>query len=448
MTSRLMKRRLIAVAAAAVVAASGSATSFAAEVHGSVNQLGRLFGAGWGDGYHACESSGFRLGADLPPKSYSQRNRGPSRIKRAAQTFYDHFDAGRSYRPCDDVFCDSAPLIINGSQVIQQPKGWTPSQVTEDPGAPSVPTPAPRPVPAQPERIEIPSPVVPPAPELDQATKNVDQPPRSVSQPERRRGRLPKVTKKIETPPAVVATAKPVRPAAPVTAPRPEFELIEAVAAAARHRQLDVDRYGPDGTLISTTPHDIDPVHPGYDYASRTQRLLREALGDNFVMPKRAKRTRVATEPRTPSQAPAKRSASIESPSKPAAALVMPGLAVTQNPPSIKPESVKRRPESVKRPASAVVRIEEVVDRRPSYARQLPEFTVKREAGSSAAGSYAETPLAFDLPAPDEAIRIATSDAHRDANDRVSSGQSLPRPAVELAERPPRAGSPVIRQPH
>ncbi len=45
-----------------------------AETPSKLQQLGRLIGAGWGDGYHACKCSGNRPCADLPPRPYCYGN--------------------------------------------------------------------------------------------------------------------------------------------------------------------------------------------------------------------------------------------------------------------------------------------------------------------------------------------------------------------------------------
>ncbi|MFG0289650.1 MAG: hypothetical protein ACF8CQ_15830 [Rhodopirellula sp. JB044] len=44
----------------------------------TVQRSGRLCGCGWGDGYHACHSSGVRPLADLPPRSYAARTGTPA----------------------------------------------------------------------------------------------------------------------------------------------------------------------------------------------------------------------------------------------------------------------------------------------------------------------------------------------------------------------------------
>ncbi len=91
---------------------------------------GRLYGVYWGDGYHACASSGIRPGADLPPKSYSARHRSGSRVAREGilhrigATYYDRFDAANARAcgspGCGSGACDCGPVtVIHGSQVIQ-----------------------------------------------------------------------------------------------------------------------------------------------------------------------------------------------------------------------------------------------------------------------------------------------------------------------------------------
>ena len=53
------------------------------------DQTGRLLGIGWGDGYHGCYGSGFRPGADRPPRSsHATRGRGVG----YGNTYYDRFD--------------------------------------------------------------------------------------------------------------------------------------------------------------------------------------------------------------------------------------------------------------------------------------------------------------------------------------------------------------------
>ena len=114
---------LVASIAAAMFANSVNAGGFE-----PIQRLGRHCGFGWGDGYHACKDSGFRPGADLPPRSYHKqffnaRAFGASCAPGsacAATSFYDQFDAAANLRPrgygaggygvggCDSGSCDSS----------------------------------------------------------------------------------------------------------------------------------------------------------------------------------------------------------------------------------------------------------------------------------------------------------------------------------------------------
>ncbi len=72
-----------------------------------LQRLGRCLGVGWGDGYHACDSSGCRPGADLPPeglpgfaaKQYRYLSRGyPATLSDApAGSGYHGADLGLQY---------------------------------------------------------------------------------------------------------------------------------------------------------------------------------------------------------------------------------------------------------------------------------------------------------------------------------------------------------------
>ena len=116
-----------------------SCTSMAmAQMPRPIQRLGRLHGVGWGDGYHACQSSGVRPLADLPARSQVRAKGGP------LMTFYDQFDAANSKAKgscsgcssCDfgGCNCDDAPTwspsdrsvtgtktIVNGSTVAVVP---------------------------------------------------------------------------------------------------------------------------------------------------------------------------------------------------------------------------------------------------------------------------------------------------------------------------------------
>ncbi len=77
-----------------------------------VQRLGRLLGVGWGDGYHSCADSGFRPGANMPPRSYhKQFNHQPScggfglNGTVDGHTFYDHFDSASRCQSCRGAGC-------------------------------------------------------------------------------------------------------------------------------------------------------------------------------------------------------------------------------------------------------------------------------------------------------------------------------------------------------
>ena len=67
-----------------------------------IDRTGRYFGYGYGDGYHGCYGSGFRPGADLPPKSSHATRR---RNRWQGNTYYDRFDNQRLVETCDGS-CD------------------------------------------------------------------------------------------------------------------------------------------------------------------------------------------------------------------------------------------------------------------------------------------------------------------------------------------------------
>lgn len=78
--ARIMTRKHWPAASKTVLLATlfgGSLCGAAATVFAgnpvSVDRVGRIFGFGWGDGYHACRDSGCRPGADLPPQGYADQ---------------------------------------------------------------------------------------------------------------------------------------------------------------------------------------------------------------------------------------------------------------------------------------------------------------------------------------------------------------------------------------
>ncbi len=106
-----------------------------AQVPRPLERLGRLYGVYWGDGYHACDCSGVRPLADLPPSSARatavsrQLPIGPAH--RRGATFYDRFDASHrsncSSAACDSGQCDAGGWTTDSHDVGQfgadQPSG-------------------------------------------------------------------------------------------------------------------------------------------------------------------------------------------------------------------------------------------------------------------------------------------------------------------------------------
>lgn len=114
---------------AAVVGIASTFPTFAsAQLPKPLDRTGRVLGFGWGDGYHTCTDSKIRLGANLPPKSFTAGHRfqhATARnglIRQVGSTFYDQFDAsnGRSCDGCGPQACDGAPITwIHGSHVTR-----------------------------------------------------------------------------------------------------------------------------------------------------------------------------------------------------------------------------------------------------------------------------------------------------------------------------------------
>lgn len=109
------------------------ATTGSADQPRPIERLGRWSGYGWSDGYHGCESSGLRLAADLPPRSfaatYGHREKSCDTGKcnaagcdRCGATFYDRFDAAnagvRHGSGCDPVGCDAVGCDTVGCDAV------------------------------------------------------------------------------------------------------------------------------------------------------------------------------------------------------------------------------------------------------------------------------------------------------------------------------------------
>ncbi len=121
--------RVAAVAAIAFGTVAGftferrNVTTAGEPIHGQrkpIERLGRWSGYGWGDGYHACEASGSRIAADLPPRTYSSTFGSHTKAAKAGcqncanhgVTFYDRFDAanaGGCDATCDSIGGDDYP---------------------------------------------------------------------------------------------------------------------------------------------------------------------------------------------------------------------------------------------------------------------------------------------------------------------------------------------------
>ncbi|MDG2219819.1 MAG: hypothetical protein P8L85_00450 [Rubripirellula sp.] len=144
-----------------------------------LRQAARWAGYGWGDGYHACESSEYRFGENLPPRLPARQGIGHHLHKqgkykqRFGATYYDHFDAGSHHFQSPAANCDGAcdaTLIqepnhllspeIDGPPITQSPITQSPSlppalqsdpfstmanlALTKDKKQPIRPTPPPR----------------------------------------------------------------------------------------------------------------------------------------------------------------------------------------------------------------------------------------------------------------------------------------------------------------
>lgn len=147
-----------------------------AQIPRPIERLGRLHGVGWGDGYHACKSSGICLTNDLPPKSATKLS-GNLR----GNTFYDHFDRGHC-DGCDSTYAVSGRSVMDGPMMIQPPvsqsypsmQGRVPETRQPTPATePKQPTPAAKPKKAkQPKPADIPA----PTPELPETAEELPTP--------------------------------------------------------------------------------------------------------------------------------------------------------------------------------------------------------------------------------------------------------------------------------
>tara|TARA_R110002049_G_scaffold305056_3_gene501110 strand:- start:68724 stop:69962 length:1239 start_codon:yes stop_codon:yes gene_type:complete len=155
MSASRIKRRwlraVIAAATTAVVTTAATALPAPADSPEPLQRLGRFVGAGWGDGYHACESSGFRPVSNLPPRSFYQQFgntngcqggtcAGEKGCATAIAAFYSHSGDcdGNScdQNGCDALGCDvmpmhsTSPASVQASPAVIQP--WSMPQPPVD----------------------------------------------------------------------------------------------------------------------------------------------------------------------------------------------------------------------------------------------------------------------------------------------------------------------------
>lgn len=414
---RMWKNPKIWIRAAVVGVALGPTTAFA-EFPPKLETAGRLFGAGWGDGYHACARSGIRIGADLPPKSYSVKYGAASHRARTGighrigATFYDRFDAGNSCRcksqDCDASGCDGVPITIHGSQVIQgdpQVHGRAvipPAKYVQPPHAQTprvAPTPvAPNPTPAVEKSIELTHP-------LSQVRRS---------------------------------NAHPVRPTAPAKT------HVERVVVASESKP-SVGNWGQaqnttnnPAPVSSATPGPIRPVHP-YDAGDRpAKRRWKTAdtvasATPNMQIPSPAQAVRLLEQqavrlqeqplPASPSRVPAFVPSYAMSPTAtaPSAPSVRPAT------PSVNPAPTLAGPGPYRIPAA-----------RPTL---LGSNGLEMPKGNSGHASIATVTQPERAPKRMAPTRLGGKRLGLRANPFAS------RPALELAERPDEPGPGTIEQP-
>ncbi|WP_040767748.1 hypothetical protein [Novipirellula maiorica] len=95
---RIGPKSILATIWVSVVLLGGG--NLSAELPGSLQQLGRIVGVGWGDGYHACKCSEACLCADMPPRPYCEGNCD-------GQCGHGNCSACGDVLSCDAVPCDS-----------------------------------------------------------------------------------------------------------------------------------------------------------------------------------------------------------------------------------------------------------------------------------------------------------------------------------------------------
>ncbi|MCG8649986.1 MAG: hypothetical protein MI861_09135, partial [Pirellulales bacterium] len=354
-----------------------------ADLPNPVNQLGRVFGAGWGDGYHAREDSGIQLGADLPPQSYSQRGgrsvfSSTDKSGHRGVTFYDRFDAmdRAAHRQPTSPQHRAPRIIIDGSQVIQTPQPATPTAPRQP--SPTIAPPAQRPI--------VPPTLTPPhtpnSPPTDSSAITIPQ----TSSPR---------------PAATSARKRPIRPREPQQPALPQRLPTEGAARAERPASAALALRP---AQPSSTPSTITPQHPGFRFMDRNERLLQQALGGPMKMPlatdhKISQRPTTMIQHRLPALPPA-----------PAATIHSP-----QQPPPHQPANRPTRP----RPA-------------------------RLGAGGSESPQHGRIAVLSPRPTPKPSLPVRIPPL---PNGVRTNPWALPRADVDLAERNPAPGANVIVQP-
>jgi len=97
----------------------------------SIDRLGRLWGFGWSDGYHACGDNCYEVGENLPPLSYTHRNSLQPASSRQQVVRYQLSVAQEGSCPGGDCHRDWAPEAWQGNPVVGTPTTLTPTVVPD-----------------------------------------------------------------------------------------------------------------------------------------------------------------------------------------------------------------------------------------------------------------------------------------------------------------------------
>lgn len=426
-----------AVVSSALLGAAGPAIGWCGE---PLERLGRTFGLGWGDGYHACTDSCPRLGADLPPRSFTARHRanahGPStRFTRlghhAGTTFYDHFDADSgACDACAPHGCDSPPqILIEGSQVI---RGHQPPRAQQD-------------------ELAVSSPATPPE------TRSLKASPRLQSSSAGNSMPVPNLD-------GFAAAPRTMIPGKPY--PRTEAEPRAGISAQPVESPQRVESdTTPDGIAAapvpSKTPGLIRPVHPGdlvaigssgemnpispgglempaVTDASVSPEFHPKAPSDDYVLNQEVKSTKA----KVSSEEPGPTSSSGD-----AVAIAPPKTRLFRAP--LVPKSNAEESVAAKSPSES--ELAETEGYQPTANR--PTYASAAQPSVDAGLSSSDRPHRLGAASGPVAPTIAGSWSREKAERGVDPGPVMmnpfaSRPTVELAERPSESSDGVIYQPN